>query len=56
MKTFTAAAIEFFGLHPGQTKMQFGLELKALTISDKLELAAGMRKAGVECEDPIGAK
>lgn len=39
-KTFMAAAREFFGLKPGQTPIQFGQKIKALTPKDRADLTA----------------
>lgn len=51
-RSFTAACKEFFGYKPGQTLTEFGQELKALTHQDKLDIAAGLRQVGVDCDDP----
>lgn len=51
-KAFGAACASYFGRHPNQTIAQFSAELKALTHADKLEIAEGMRKNGVDCLDP----
>jgi hypothetical protein len=37
--TFTKACLEFFGKLPGQSLMDFGEELKALTVKDRKELS-----------------
>jgi hypothetical protein len=53
---FVKAVKEFFGLLPGQTLLQFGAELKALTYEDKQEIAQGLRAIGIDCADPDQAK
>lgn len=47
-KTFMAAAREFFGLKPGQTPIQFGQEIKALTPQDRADLTPGL-EAALDC-------
>lgn len=54
-KGFMVAAKEFFGLLPGQSPVQFGQELKTLSYEDKMEIAAGIRKNGIDCADPMPA-
>ena len=44
-KTFMAAARDFFGLKPGQTPIQFGQEIKALTPKDREDLKPGLEAA-----------
>lgn len=44
--TFMAACKDFFGLKPGQTALEFGKEIKALTDLDKAEIRAGLEKNG----------
>ncbi len=46
--TFMAACKDFFGLKSGQTALDFGKEIKALTDSDKAEIKAGLEKHGYE--------
>jgi hypothetical protein len=46
--TFMMACREFFGLHAGQTNMQFAQEIKALTDADKAEITAGLVQNGYE--------
>lgn len=46
--TFMMACRDFFGLHSGQTNMQFAQEVKALTDADKTEIRAGLEKLGYE--------
>jgi len=49
---FVKAMKDFFGPLPGQSVMQFGAELRALSHEDKLEFARGLRAEGVNCVDP----
>jgi hypothetical protein len=44
--SFMSACRAFFGQLPGQTAMQFGHELMALTNDDRQEIAAGLAKNG----------
>lgn len=37
--SFMQACIRFFGVREGQTKLQFGQEVKALTPEDRKEMA-----------------
>jgi hypothetical protein len=53
---FIKAMKDYFGLLPGQTVVQFGAELKALTVADKLEFANGLRSIGIDCADPVQSK
>jgi hypothetical protein len=46
--TFMAACRDFFGLKEGQTAMDFGKELKALTEKDRAEIKDGLTKLGYE--------
>ena len=46
--TFMAACRDFFGLHQGQTAMEFGKELKQLTDADRAEIKEGLAKLGYE--------
>lgn len=46
--TFMSACKDFFGLHPNQTGLQFGQEIKALTAEDRAEIKAGLEKMGYE--------
>lgn len=46
--TFMAACKDFFGLHQGQTSLQFGQEIKALTAEDRAEIRAGLEQNGYE--------
>jgi hypothetical protein len=49
---FVKAVKGFFGLLPGQTLLQFGAELQALSYDDKMEFAKGLRAIGIDCADP----
>ena len=49
---YVKAMKDYFGLLPGQTVMQFGVELKALTHEEKLDFARGLRSTGIDCTDP----
>jgi hypothetical protein len=44
--TFMQACRDFFGLKEGQTAMQFGQEVKALTEDDRKEITAGLQAQG----------
>ena len=46
--SFMAACRDFFGLHQGQTALEFGKELKQLTESDRAEIKRGLQKLGYE--------
>lgn len=46
--TFMGACKDFFGLKEGQTALQFGQEIKALTEDDKKEIKAGLEANGYE--------
>jgi hypothetical protein len=49
---FVKAMFDYFGLLPGQTTLQFGAELRALSFEDKLDFANGLRAQGINCADP----
>ncbi len=49
---FVKAMKDYFGLLPGQTVLQFGAELQALSYQEKLDFAIGLRAAGVNCANP----
>ena len=49
---FIKAMKDYFGLLRGQTILQFGAELKALSYEEKLDFAKGLRSIGVDCADP----
>ena len=49
---FIKAMKDYFGLLPGQTILQFGAELKALSYEEKLDFAQGLRSIGIDCADP----
>jgi hypothetical protein len=53
---FVKAMIDFFGLRPGQSVIQFGADLKALSMDDKMEFAQGLRSLGIDCADPVRPK
>lgn len=55
-KSFIAACKDFFGFKPGQTLTEFGNEIKALSHEEKMDLADGMRKIGIDCADPLQPK
>lgn len=44
--TFMGACIDFFGLKSGQSKLDFGKEVKMLTETDRAEIKAGLEKNG----------
>jgi len=44
--SFLAACIEFFGLFEGQSKLDFGKEIKKLTNEDRKEIADDLTKNG----------
>jgi len=46
--TFMQACKDFFGLHNGQTTMEFAKEIKALTDDDRKEIRAGLEQSGYE--------
>ena len=52
--TFIVACLQFFGLHPEQSKMEFGREVQKLSLEDKIELWQEMQEVGVECDPPVG--
>lgn len=43
--TFMSACREFFGQKEGQTTLDFGKEVKALTMEDRKDLTPGLEKA-----------
>lgn len=50
---FTAAMIQYFGKLPGQSAMDFGRELKALSYPERMEFAKMLRQqAKIDCTDP----
>jgi hypothetical protein len=49
---FVKAMKDYFGLQPGQTILQFGAELKALSYDEKLDFAQSLRSVGIDCADP----
>ena len=48
---FVKAMKDYFGLLPGQTVIQFGAELRALSHDEKLDFVLGLRAVGVDCSD-----
>lgn len=46
--TFLQACKDFFGLHDGQSPMQFAKEVKELTEADKAEIKTGLEQNGYE--------
>ena len=48
--TFMQACREFFGQKEGQSAMQFGKEVMALTPEDKVEIAKGLVQNGYAIE------
>jgi hypothetical protein len=50
--SFVKAMKDYFGLLPGQTVLQFGAELKALSFEEKCEFANGLRGVGINCAEP----
>ncbi len=50
--SFVKAMKDYFGLLPGQTVLQFGRELRALSHEEKLGFAQGLRSLGIACADP----
>lgn len=52
-KTFMAAAKEYFGYKDGQGLKEFAAEVKQLSHESKMELAALLRAAGLDCNDPL---
>jgi hypothetical protein len=53
---FVKAMMDFFGLRPGQTVIQFGAELKALSMDEKKEFAQSLRSIGIDYADPLPPK
>lgn len=47
--SFMSACVRFFGQKEGQTKLQLGQEVKALTPQDRIDMTPGLAKElGVE--------
>lgn len=44
--SFVAACKHYFGVLPGQTTLQFAAEVRALSDSDKAEIAQGLAALG----------
>lgn len=55
-KSFMGTCRDFFGLHAGQTGLQFGKEIQALTHADKVEIHEGLTLLGIECPAPVEAR
>ena len=55
MAGFAVAMKGYFGIEEGKTIRDFAAELRELTFEDKMEFAAGLRKNGIECDDPVRA-
>jgi hypothetical protein len=53
--SFLVAAINFFGLHPGQSKIAFGKELLALPHDFRLEIHERLQRDSAEPIDPPAA-
>lgn len=53
--TFMSACRDFFGLKDGQTAMDFGKEIKALTDADRAEISAGLASHGYKIVSAPGA-
>lgn len=53
--TFLAACRDFFGVREGQTALDFGKEIKALTPKDREEITAGLIQNGYEILPAPGA-
>lgn len=49
---FVKAMKDYFGLLPGQTVLQFGAELKALSFEEKCDFAQGLRALAIDCANP----
>lgn len=54
--SFMMTCRNFFGLKDGQTALDFGKEVFALTEADKLEIYNGFKKLGIKCALPIPKK
>jgi hypothetical protein len=52
MPSFMGACKDFFGLLPDQTFLQFGKEVQQLSQDERIEIAQGLRKLGIDCDDP----
>lgn len=46
--TFMSACKDYFGLKTGQTPVEFGREIKALTEDDRAEIRKGLEQNGYE--------
>lgn len=54
--TFMQACRDYFGMHPGQTSVQFGTEIKALNEKDRAEITQGLKAQGYEIITPQPVK
>jgi hypothetical protein len=54
--TFMQACREFFGLKDGQSGLDFGREVKALTPLDRVEIKSGLEKFGFEIIEATAIK
>lgn len=48
------AALDFFGVREGQTKLQFGQEWKELSPESKKEITDGLVKQGYQIQSALG--
>lgn len=55
-KPFAGVMKQYFGLLPGQSVMQFGTELKALSYNEKLEFHKMLTEQGINVALPSGSK
>lgn len=53
--TFTKACLTYFGRLPGQTAIDFGREIKALTPKDREDLKKDFAAIGVEIDSEAPA-
>ncbi len=50
MVSFMQACREFFGMKDGQTALDFGREVHALSPKDRIEIAQGLRAIGFDID------
>lgn len=50
---FMTAMKQFFGLHKGQTAMEFGKELGHLSYEEKVEFHQMLMGQGINCAPPM---
>lgn len=55
MKSFLVTMKDFFGLREGQSVLQFGAEMKALSYEEKMWFHGELKKLGIECAEPAKA-